>query len=74
MTEWIPESDWRTIVQNVPIASIDLLVESPDGVELGKRARQPARGEWFVPGGRVHKGEELTAAVHRVETDELGSK
>ena len=70
--EWIPDDDWATIVRNVPIVSVDLVVLTDDGVVLAKRTNQPAKGEWFVPGGRVRKGERLEDAVHRVAEEELG--
>lgn len=60
------------MVRNIPIVSVDLVVECPDGIVLGKRANEPAKGEWFVPGGRVRKGERLDEAVHRVADEELG--
>lgn len=71
MSEWIPDEEWETIVENVPIASVDLIVECPDGIVLGKRTNEPAKGEWFVPGGRVRTGERLEEAVHRVANEEL---
>jgi len=43
-----------------------------EGVVLAMRENEPARGEWFVPGGRVRKGERLREAVHRVAEAELG--
>jgi len=70
--DWIPEEEWATIVRNVPIVSVDLLVRTPDGVLLTERTNRPAKGEWFVPGGRVHKGERLVEAVGRVAREELG--
>jgi len=70
--DWIPEEEWATIVRNVPIVSVDLLVRTPEGVLLVERTNRPAKGEWFVPGGRVHKGERLVEAVHRVAREELG--
>lgn len=70
--DWISDSDWKTIVANVPILSVDLVVSTSDGIVLGRRTNEPARGEWFVPGGRVRKGEPLVEAVHRVAHDELG--
>jgi colanic acid biosynthesis protein WcaH len=70
--DWIPEEEWATIVRNVPIVSVDLLVRTPEGVLLVERTNRPAKGEWFVPGGRVHKGERLIEAVHRVAREELG--
>lgn len=73
MSEWIPDDDWETIVRNVPIVPVDLLVECPEGIMLGKRMNEPAVGEWFVPGGRVQKGERLAEAVPRVAEEELGA-
>lgn len=70
----IPDRVWETIVRNVPIVSVDLVVRSPDGVILTKRMNEPAKGEWFVPGGRVHKHERLTDAVHRVASEDSVSK
>lgn len=70
--KWIPPAEWKVIVENVPIVSVDLVVLSPSGVVLGKRVNEPARGEWFVPGGRVRKNERLIAAVDRIAVDELG--
>lgn len=75
MTEhvaWIPDDVWADIVEHVPIPSVDLLVNCDDGILLAKRQNEPAKGEWFVPGGRIQKGESLTEAVHRVAEAELG--
>jgi len=68
----IPEGTWHDIVANVPIVSVDLVVRHDGGVVLGKRTNAPARGEWFVPGGRVHKDERLDDAIDRVARAELG--
>lgn len=69
---WVAEEDWRTVVENVPIVSVDLIVKHDGGVVLGRRTNEPGKGVWFVPGGRVRKGERLEAAVHRVAREELG--
>lgn len=71
MGDRIPRAEWETIVRNVPIVSVDLVVRHGDGVVLGRRRNEPAKGEWFVPGGRVRKGERLEAAVQRVAAEEL---
>jgi len=68
----LPQSVWETVVANVPIVSVDLVIEHPDGVLLGKRTNEPAKGEWFVPGGSLHKHESLEDAVHRIADEELG--
>lgn len=75
MTEdhgWLAADEWRTVVENVPIVSVDLVVIHDGGVVLGRRTNEPGAGEWFVPGGRVRKGERLEDAVHRVAREELG--
>lgn len=69
---WIPADEWKTIVANVPIVSVDLLIRHDGGVLLGRRTNDPAKGYWFVPGGRVLKGESRRDAVHRVASQELG--
>jgi colanic acid biosynthesis protein WcaH len=69
----LPEDDWKTIAANVPIVSVDLLVRQDGGLVLGKRENEPAKGEWFVPGGMVWKGERLPEAVQRVAEKELGT-
>ncbi|WP_348611585.1 GDP-mannose mannosyl hydrolase [Halobaculum rarum] len=68
----IPPSEWQAIVENVPLVSVDLVVEHDGGILLGKRENEPAKGEWFVPGGTVLKNESRTEAVHRVAKEELG--
>lgn len=69
----IPPHEWETIVRNVPIVSVDLVVVTDDGVVLGKRTNEPAKGEWFVPGGTVLKHETLEEAVRRIATEEIGT-
>ena len=69
---WLSADDWRVVVRSVPIVSVDLVVRHDGGVVLGRRTNEPGEGEWFVPGGRVRKGERLAAAVDRVGREELG--
>ncbi|WP_082224230.1 NUDIX domain-containing protein [Halorubrum sp. T3] len=69
---WISEEDWNTIVANSPIVSVDLLVRYKDGLLFGKRTNKPAKGYWFLPGGRVQKGETRCEAVDRIAKEELG--
>ena len=61
------------VVRHAPLVSIDLLVfNSQREVLLGFRSNRPAQHTWFVPGGRIRKGERLAAAFHRTVQDELG--
>jgi colanic acid biosynthesis protein WcaH len=70
---WIPPAEWSVVVDNVPLVSVDLIVNHEGGVVLGLRENDPAKGEWFVPGGVVFKNERLTDAVDRVARTELGT-
>lgn len=64
---------FRTVVASTPLVSIDLVVENSVGeVLLGLRTNRPAKGYWFVPGGRILKNETLDAAFTRLAHEELG--
>ncbi|WP_332897141.1 GDP-mannose mannosyl hydrolase [Haladaptatus sp. CMSO5] len=72
MSQWISPEEWHTIVENVPIVSVDLLVVYEGKLVFGKRQNEPAKDYWFVPGGRVYKGETREEAAHRIAEQELG--
>ncbi len=64
---------FKSVVENVPLVSIDLVVENMKSqFLLGKRINKPAQGYWFVPGGRVMKGESLEEGFLRIALSELG--
>lgn len=66
-------ADFKTAVQLLPLVSIDLLVVNERGRMLvGRRLNPPAKGSWFVPGGRIRKGELLDDAFLRISLSELG--
>jgi colanic acid biosynthesis protein WcaH len=69
---WVGGEEWNVVVDSVPIVSVDLIIKHEGGVLLGLRENEPAKGEWFVPGGTVFKNERLTEAVHRVAEMEVG--
>jgi colanic acid biosynthesis protein WcaH len=61
------------VIKNTPLVSIDLVVKNNRGQTLlGQRLNKPAKGFWFVPGGRILKDEALAAAFKRLTLDELG--
>lgn len=60
------------VVRHAPLVSIDLVVVCDRHVLVGRRVNEPARGSWFVPGGRVHKGETREPAFRRIAEAELG--
>lgn len=64
---------FATVVASAPLVAIDLIVEDAQGaVLLGLRNNPPAKGYWFVPGGRIRKDETLKNAFARIAQDELG--
>jgi len=68
----LPIETFKTVVAATPLISIDLLVRDSAGqVLLGKRTNRPAKGFWFVPGGRVLKDESLDCAFKRLLEVEL---
>lgn len=69
---WLPDETFKSIIQHTPLISIDLIVRNEKGeVLLGKRLNAPAKGYWFVPGGRVRKNETLDDAFIRLVREEL---
>ena len=70
---WLPDETFKSIIQHTPLISIDLIVRNEKSeVLLGKRVNAPAKGYWFVPGGRVRKNETLDDAFVRLVREELG--
>ena len=73
MTQRLDESTFKTVVASTPLVSIDLIVRnSNDQVLLGLRTNRPAKGFWFVPGGRICKDETFEQAFLRLTQVELG--
>jgi 8-oxo-dGTP diphosphatase len=55
-----------------PIAAVGVVVFRDDCVLLVRRAKEPSRGLWAVPGGSVRRGETLAAAAEREVKEETG--
>ena len=69
----LPESDFRSVVKNTPLVSIDLVITDPSGaILMGWRENEPAKATWFVPGGRIRKGEKIADAFDRIIQTETG--
>ena len=61
------------IIEATPLVSIDLIIRNPsEKVLLGKRINRPAKGYWFVPGGRMIKNETIVHALKRISKIEMG--
>ena len=65
--------EFAQLVQMAPLVSLDLVVRDGGGrVLLGKRNFEPAKGAYFVPGGRIFKDEPIRDAFSRILRHELG--
>ena len=72
---YLDDKTFTTVLESTPLVSIDLLVEDSCGkFLLGERLNRPAKGFWFVPGGRILKNETLKSAFQRLTSAELGKK
>lgn len=55
-----------------PLVGVGGVVIEQDRALLVRRAREPALGEWTIPGGLLEVGETLIAAVEREILEETG--
>lgn len=70
---FLKKETFSTVIQSTPLVSIDLIVKNAQGQALlGERLNKPAKGFWFVPGGRILKDEPMAEAFKRLTKDELG--
>lgn len=70
---FLSNQSFSLVIESTPLVSIDLIVEDENGqILLGERLNKPAQGYWFVPGGRILKGEMLEDAFLRLTQEELG--
>lgn len=70
--KFIPKGLYLEIIENVPIACVDIAIVAKGAVLLVRRNDPPARGQWWVPGGRVLKGEMMRETAMRKAREEVG--
>lgn len=69
----LSDADFSHIVRHAPLVSIDILVKDPElKVLLGLRVNEPAKGQYFVPGGVIRKNEKISDAFVRILKAETG--
>jgi colanic acid biosynthesis protein WcaH len=56
----------------MPIVSVEALIVKDNALLFLRRNNQPAKGEWWFPGGRIRKGESLEQALQREIKEETG--
>jgi len=70
--EYVPEDLFAEFTARMPQVCVEVVLDTDEGVLLAKRTNEPAKGEWFWPGGRLYKGENLEPAARRIAREELG--
>jgi len=70
---FLSQQDFSQAIAQMPLFAIDLVVLNEHKQMLvGKRLNKPAKDYWFVPGGRILKGESLEQGFKRLTLNELG--
>jgi len=68
--DFLPARLFNRIMKCVPIVSVEALIVTDDGLLFLMRATEPVKGEWWLPGGRIHRGESLLDALRREVKEE----
>ena len=63
---------FKTVVESMPLASIDLCLVYEGQLLMGLRQNEPLKGQWFTPGGRLLKNERWQDGLARIAKAELG--
>lgn len=67
----IPKATYRKILELVPIVCVDLVIVNKNKCLLVKRNNEPAKGQYWFPGGRVYKMETIEKAALRKAREEV---
>lgn len=57
---------------DLPVVGVGVAIVHDGEILLVQRGRDPGRGLWAVPGGKVHMGERLRDAARREAFEETG--
>lgn len=69
----IPEDLYKTILDKMPVTTVDVVIVNQDGKALVmRRNNEPAKGSYYTIGGRLHKNETLLDCVIRILKLEAG--
>ncbi len=71
-THYIPDELYNQIIKYLPIVSVEAVVVIENSLLLLKRNNEPAKDEWWFPGGRMYKGESFKETLVREVREETG--
>ena len=73
MKGYLLRETYKKIVDLFPVLCVDGLVINEKGeFLLVKRRNEPLKNRWWIPGGRIYKGETLTDGFLRKMKEEIG--
>ena len=68
---FIPQEEYTKILSVLPILCVDLLILFKGKCLLLKRNNEPAKGQYWFPGGRIYKMEIIKEAALRKAKEEV---
>lgn len=68
----IEKTLYSKIHQIIPIACIDLVIRHKNKILLIKRNVEPAKNQYWFPGGRILRNETFIEAAKRIAKNEVG--
>ena len=70
--KYLTDDEFNLVYSLVPRLTVDLLIESQEGLLLSLRSIEPYMGEWHLPGRTVYIDESIDEASVRVAKRETG--
>jgi colanic acid biosynthesis protein WcaH len=68
---FIPQEEYTRIQAVLPILCVDCIIVYEQKCLLLRRTKEPAKGQYWFPGGRVFKGETIQDAALRKAREEV---
>lgn len=69
---FIPSGLYDQIIGQMPIPSVEAVIVMNGSLLFLRRKNNPAAGQWWFAGGRIHKGESLEETLRREVKEETG--
>lgn len=68
----LSDEEYVRVLNNVVVCCVDCAVVCSDEMLLGVRTDEPAKGSWWIMGGRMKPGEDPRQTARRVLQREIG--
>ena len=71
-SDFIPDILYDQIMKLMPIVSVEAIIVMDKALLFLRRKNQPAKGQRWFAGGRIHRGESFEETLHREVKEETG--